>query len=672
VSTGDGYYLDGSFVQHTHHPYTGSYGAVAIADCALLLPWLKETAWECLDPGQTNVIQWVYDSYEPLLYKAAMADYSRGRAISRSSSTDRTTGHGILQSILRLVPWASVADATRMKSLIKGNAQADTVRTFSTNAPLALASDARSLMSDALIAPRPELIGCFAFPAMDRAMHLRPGFGFGISMSSSRIYNYESINGENLHGWFTGDGMTYLYNSDLNQFADAFWPTVNPYRLPGTTTPNTARTDAQNQSALSSKSWVGGATLDGTYGVMGMELDTQGSTLTARKSWFLFDDEIVCLGAGITSTDAGVPIETTVENRKLSTAGNDAFTVNGTAKPATLGWSESLSGVQWCHLANSGGYYFPAAANLQGLREARTGNWSDIGANTGTFTRNYLTLWFSHGAAPSGATYGYVLLPNFTSTQTSAYATAPEVQIVENSSSAQGVRETGLGVLAVNFWNTATKTVDYITSNAKASVIAQQTPLTLIVECSDPTQANAGSVIVTLARHAWSVVSADAGVTAALSSSTTQLTIAMAGRFGRPARAEVMTASPIEQWRYANFGTTASSGSAADTVDADGDGEINLFEFATGQNAQAATKAPITCQRNGAAVEFNYVRSKAAMSDGVTFAVNWSTTLSANAWSGAGVTEQILSVEGTVQTVKATVDATGQPRCFLRLEVSRP
>ena len=103
---------------------------------------------------------------------------------------------------------------------------------------LALATDARNLMNDALVTPRPELIGCFAFPAMDRARHLRPGFGFGISMCSSRIYDYESINGENLHGWFTGDGMAYLYNSDLNQFADAFWPTVNPYRLPGTTTPN--------------------------------------------------------------------------------------------------------------------------------------------------------------------------------------------------------------------------------------------------------------------------------------------------------------------------------------------------------------------------------------------------------------------------------------------------
>ncbi len=668
VTSGDGYYTDGSFIQHGRHPYTGSYGSVAIADLSLLLPWLRATAWECVDSQQTNVVRWIYDSYEPLLYKAAMADCLRGRAISRSSSTDRSIGHGILHSILRLVPWAPVADAARMKSLIKANAQADTVRNFSTAAPLALAAAARDLMNDAAVTPRPELVGYFAFPSMDRAMHLRPGFGYAISMSSSRIYNYESINSENLRGWFTGDGMTYLYNSDLNQFADNFWPTVNPFRLPGVTSPNIARADGLKQSSLSTKNWVGGAALDGIYGVIGMELDTQNSTLTGRKSWFLFDDEVVCLGAGITSTDASVPIETTVENRKLSTVGNEAFTVNGTAKPATLGWSESLSGVQWCHLAGTGGYYFPVAANLQALREARTGDWSAIGASAGSFTRNYLTLYFNHAAIPTNASYSHVLLPNFTSAQTAAYAASPEVQIVENTSAAQGVREIGLGLLAVNFWNTATKTVDYLTSNSKASVIARQTPTNLILCASDPTQANTGNLVLTLNKRAWSLVAADPGVTVNQLSPTIQVTIAMASRYGQSARAEFVTASPIEQWRYANFGATANTGTAADTFDANGDGEVNLLEFATNQNALAPALAATTAVKNAGGLDITYTRSIAAMNEGVTFTVEWSDTLSGNSWSSAGVSETVLSNNGIVQQVKATVPA-GVTRRFARLRV---
>ena len=33
VTSGDGFYVDGSFIQHTRHPYTGSYGLVLLERC---------------------------------------------------------------------------------------------------------------------------------------------------------------------------------------------------------------------------------------------------------------------------------------------------------------------------------------------------------------------------------------------------------------------------------------------------------------------------------------------------------------------------------------------------------------------------------------------------------------------------------------------------------------
>jgi hyaluronate lyase len=69
------------------------------------------------------------------------------------------------------------------------------------------------------------------------------------------------------------------------------------------------------------------------YGVSGMQLAYSTGTLTAKKSWFMFDNEIVALGAGITSTESAA-IETTVENRRI--AGSNTLTVNGVAQPATL------------------------------------------------------------------------------------------------------------------------------------------------------------------------------------------------------------------------------------------------------------------------------------------------------------------------------------------------
>jgi hyaluronate lyase len=67
-----------------------------------------------------------------------------------------------------------------------------------------------------------------------------------------------------------------------------------------------------------------------------MQLATFDSTLRAKKSWFFLDDEVVCLGADINSTD-GNPIHTTVENRRLSTTGNESLTIDGTPASTSPG-----------------------------------------------------------------------------------------------------------------------------------------------------------------------------------------------------------------------------------------------------------------------------------------------------------------------------------------------
>ena len=74
---------------------------------------------------------------------------------------------------------------------------------------------------------------------------------------------------------------------------------------------------------------------------------------------------------------------------------------------------------------------------------------------------------------------------------------------------------------------------------------------------------------------------------------------------------------------------TANAGVAAETFDANGDGESNLWEFATGQNPNVAGITTTHIVANAANLEFKYRRSNAAMADGVTFAVEWSDTLAA-------------------------------------------
>ena len=127
-----------------------------------------------------------------------------------------------------------------------------------------------------------------------------------------------------------------------------------------------------------------------------------------------------------------------------------------------------------------------------------------------------------------------------------------------------------------------------------------------------------------------------------------------------------------ENWRQTHFGTASNTGQAADLFDANHDGEVNLLEFATGQNPHAATLAATSLVKIGAVLEFTYSRSLAAMSDGITFTIEWSETLAPGSWSNTGASEEILGDDGTLQTVKATVPSGPGSKLFLHLKVLKP
>ena len=72
--------------------------------------------------------------------------------------------------------------------------------------------------------------------------------------------------------------------------------------------------------ARSVYAFAGGATL-GNAGIAGQQYRGQGSgkdrTLEVRKSWFMFENEIICLGSGISSPTDN-PVETIILNDRLT------------------------------------------------------------------------------------------------------------------------------------------------------------------------------------------------------------------------------------------------------------------------------------------------------------------------------------------------------------------
>lgn len=530
VSSGDGFYRDGSFIQHDCLSYNGGYGIALLGDISGLISLLDGSPWAVTDPQAGNMYQWVHDAFEPFIYKGALMDMTRGREISRSAVQDHAKGARLIQSILRLSSFAPAAYAAAYRSMVKYWIQADTCRSFYADCPIPLIVSAKAIMNDDSVIPRGELIACKPFNSMDRAVHLRPGFGFAVSMSSGRISNYESINGENKRGWYTGEGMTYLYNGDLGHYSGDYWPTVNPYRLPGTTVDTIARADGSGQNFLSLSSLAGGVELAGLYGAAAMSLQAWNSNLRAEKAWFMFDDEIVALGAGIANREqagegwdgAARRVETIIENRRLDDNGGNTLLINGKDRSGPYGWSEDKA--VWAHLSGSAagadiGYFFPGGGVVKGLREARTGSWSLINVNgsKADITRSYQTLWFDHGSNPAAGAYCYVLLPGRSPQQVQNYATNPDIEVLENSTSAQAVLEKTLNVAGVVFLTDTLKWVqrggvNFISSGKKAVVMTRETPSGIEVAVSDPTQQNSGVISIEINRRASRVCAADYGV----------------------------------------------------------------------------------------------------------------------------------------------------------------
>jgi hyaluronate lyase len=517
VTSGDGFYTDGSFVFHSNIAYNGHYGLVLLGDIPKLVNLLQGSAWQITDPNLTNVYDWVFNSFEPLIYNGAMMDMVRGRAVSWSYETESGDGSSALSAMRQIAQFAPTSTAAALTNFA--------------NSPRLAA-------------------GQFHFASMDRVLALRTNFGFGISMSSSRIAGYESINSGNLHGWHQGDGMTYLYigNKD-DEFNGDFWPTVDPYHLPGTTAEINALSNSFGEAKTTDQNWVGGAQVANACGVAGMSLHPYQTTLSGKKSWFMFDNEIVCLGAGITCDDTG-EVHTTAENRRLGSPITNSFTLNGTAITPIVGWSSNLPSAtaSWCALGGTGGYYFPAGnSNLQATFLATSGSWSQINSgDSGTvYTDNYLKLWFNHGQQPANASYAYVILPNLTASSVSNYALNPDIIILTNTASIQAVKKPALGVVAANFWTNGNSSADLISVNNKSSVISWETTTNISVGISDPTQTNKNSITVTLNRPASSVLSADAGVTVLQLTPQIIFSVNVNGSRGRTFQAAFQLGSPM-------------------------------------------------------------------------------------------------------------------------------
>jgi autotransporter-associated beta strand protein len=128
--------------------------------------------------------------------------------------------------------------------------------------------------------------------------------------------------------------------------------------------------------------------------------------------------------------------------------------------------------------------------------------------------------------------------------------------------------------------------------------------------------------------------------------------------------------TPLQSWRQQYFGTTANTGIAADTFDADFDGLENLLEYALGSIPTSATSAAwpaLATDANHLTLTFNRIADPALI-----YQVEASSTLVPDSWS---IIWQSTGAQNTAGPVTVTdsshdIDTSTPPRRFLRLRVN--
>ena len=265
----------------------------------------------------------------------------------------------------------------------------------------------------------------------DYMLHNRKNYDFSVRTASTRTNKTESGNGENLYGTYMSDGTTNI-RVNGNEYTDIF-PVWEWDKIPGTTVPAGEVRNPADWGTKGTSTFTGGVS-DGQHGVMTFAMDDYG--VKAQKSWFLFDNEIICLGAGIRSS---VP-----EN--IVTTVNQCHLDGEVWKDEKWIWHDSI------------GYYFPQPTPIKLKTGEQKGNWAKINFNfpATELSLPVFNLTIDHGKSPQNASYAYIIVPGISNPETVKTYSLKEITIERNDADLQAVSNEKLGLLQLVFFKPGT------------------------------------------------------------------------------------------------------------------------------------------------------------------------------------------------------------------------
>lgn len=278
-------------------------------------------------------------------------------------------------------------------------------------------------------------------------VHQRPDYYTSVRMFSTRNRNMEEpYNGEGLTNHHRADGTNYLTLTG-NEYLNIA-PVNDWQKIPGTTVLQKPSLPGENQIQKEGMMDFVGAVTDGLYGAVGFDFISPHDGTRARKSWFFFDEEYVCLGAGIQGR-AALPVVTTLNQCFLE---GDVTIGNRNTKKVVSKGEHVMNEAGWVFHSNVG-YILPDDSKWTVSNRQQTGSWFIVNRQTGTsreeVRKDIFKLWVDHGNRPSEGSYEYIVLPATTVGKVADYAVSPKVRVLSNTPSLQAVWNSTLDILQI-------------------------------------------------------------------------------------------------------------------------------------------------------------------------------------------------------------------------------
>ncbi len=293
------------------------------------------------------------------------------------------------------------------------------------------------------------LVGQKHFDKSDCVVHRRPTWMAALRMHSTRVQGVEMSNNDNMRGLYSADGALFV-SVDGGDYDNSslLW---DWRKVPGITCYE--RSDslsviigAKNRWLLLNNSDFVGSCNDGESGITTFTLSHDG--LTARKSWVMTPELILCLGADIQGYKWGGALTTSIDQKRQQAVpkllqGKSWREVKG---EKTIEIKSNDGEARFFH--HRTGYIALGRGECVVQSEHRAEDWMNIsrGYDSDRDSAQMFSLYLRHRDVR--ARYSYLILPDKTEEQTAKFDTS-KVKIIANDDHLQLVEIEGVYYAAI-------------------------------------------------------------------------------------------------------------------------------------------------------------------------------------------------------------------------------